>query len=534
MDGDLIIHDSIEADIYKPKNKYITSVSKDEVNNKLGTNLNDAEILKYLQKVARGIDGDGKVSHMSVKEMLLGQIESVHNAKPKYLNPSNMRQDAPHAFSCSSLISYLYNGIYMPSISIDKYLYTRDLACDIRSIEDLKFGDLIFINTGEVKVTGIYYEGKEYKKGERVEAGVDHLGMYVGDGKVLHASSKLQNSVEAEDIKLFLERGVLVGYGRVFSNLDEKRYYVEVPSERLDIRIKEDLVEEVARYYGLDKITSTLPTIIGNQSASLHKRMYYENVIKKVLLSYGYSEVYTYSFANKGDIEILKALSKDKSKLRNNLSDGIAGALESNLQNMPLLDQKDIRIFEFGNCFKVKESGEAFEWRSLAIGIDDGKKKSNFIEIADALMLDIAKALEIDPEDLNELVYKSSNKPIIYEIDFGKLIELLPNKQDNILLNVNNSNKYNTFSLMPFIVRDIAVWVNSNVKSDEILNVISPLVGELCISVKLFDEFTKDDKTSYAFRLIFQSKDRTLTDSEVATYVDPIYEALKSSGWEVR
>ena len=62
-----------------------------------------------------------------------------------------MRVDAPNAFSCSSLISYLYEGIYMPSISIDKYLYTKGAGNEIKNDNDLKFGDLVFINTGEVK-----------------------------------------------------------------------------------------------------------------------------------------------------------------------------------------------------------------------------------------------------------------------------------------------------------------------------------------------------------------------------------------------
>ncbi len=535
LGGDLIIHKSIESDIYKPKTKYICSISMDEVNSKLGASLSESQLNNYLYKVALGISSSSVVEYQSARELLLKQIAIVASSESSYVNPSNMRQDAPKAFSCSSLISYLYAGVYMPSISIDKYLYTRDLAKDIKTSDDLKFGDLIYSNTGEGKIRT---ESVEYMSGTIVEQGIDHVAFYLGEwngvpNMVIH-STKVANGIVIETLEEHLATRKLSGYGRVLENLDEKRFYVVAPCERLDIRIKEDLIEEVARYYGLDNIASTLPKLNITTSGSMHKRMYWENVIKKALLSHGYSEVYTYSFANKGDVEILKPISKDKSKLRTNLSDGLAIAMQSNLQNMPILDQKDIRIFEFGNCFKASSDGSVFEWRSLVIGIDDGKKKSNFISIADNMMLDMAKSLDIDLEDLNELVFKRSDKPIIYEIDFDKLIESLPTPDVNCILSSANSGKYKTFSLMPFIVRDIAVWVDSSVSADSILEVISQLKGDLCNSVKLFDEFSKDGKTSYAFRMIFQSIDRTLTDREVAEYVDPIYEALKSNGWEVR
>jgi len=110
--------------------------------------------------------------------------------KSKYKNPSSMRIDAPEYFSCSSLISYLYEGVFMPSISIDKYLFTKDLAeksnlITLNDLENLKFGDLIFTNSGEGK---IYTEGVEYKKGDKVEAGIDHVAMYVGENKIIHIS----------------------------------------------------------------------------------------------------------------------------------------------------------------------------------------------------------------------------------------------------------------------------------------------------------------------------------------------------------
>jgi hypothetical protein len=282
--------------------------------------------------------------------------------KSKYKNPSSMRIDAPEYFSCSSLISYLYEGVYIPSISIDKYLFTKDLAeksnlKTLNDLENLKFGDLIFTNSGEGK---IYTEGVEYKKGEKVESCIDHVAMYVGENKIIHISKYSQNEeVEIISLDEFIDnknKGVkrkISGFGRVLENLDEKRFVITVPDERLDLRIKEDLIEEVARVYGLNNIKSVLPILKNNSGENKigkpHKRLYFENKIKNILLRNGFSEVYNYSLRNKGDIEIIKSVAQDKNKLRNNLNDGMQESAAKNIFNMPLFDTNDIKICEFGN-----------------------------------------------------------------------------------------------------------------------------------------------------------------------------------------
>ena len=70
------------------------------------------------------------------------------------------------------------------------------------------------------------------------------------------------------------------------------------------------------------------------------------------------------------------------------------------------------------------------------------------------------------------------------------------------------------WSLFPFISRDISVWVPKEVESNQVYKILKENAGELLIKdPDLFDEFTKGEQTSYAFRLVFQSYDRTLTDT---------------------
>jgi len=92
------------------------------------------------------------------------------------------------------------------------------------------------------------------------------------------------------------------------------------------------------------------------------------------------------------------------------------------------------------------------------------------------------------------------------------------------------------WSLFPFITRDVAVLVPEGVTSLEVMKVIKENVGELVIrDPELFDEFKKDGKVSYAFRIVFQSHERTLTDLEVNEVMNKITEKIKENkDWQVR
>lgn len=506
---------------------YKISISTSEINKILGTDLKENDIKNIFERF------NFKYKYISTKENIEDLIKEVVG-KP-YKNPSSMRSEAPNAFSCSSLISYLYEGIYMPSISIDKYLFTREAGEKIKNDKDLEFGDLVFINTGEVKTTGIYFEGKEYHKGEIVEEGIDHLGMYIGEMKVIHSSSNLENGTEIESLEKFLKRGKFIGYGRVLENLKEKRFIVEIPNERLDLRSSIDLIEEIARVFGLNNIKSVLPSL--NREGKREQKLIKENIIRNILIENGFSEIITYSLQNKGDIEILKSVAKDKNFLRNNLTKGVKEAVQKNIFNIPLLNIEEIRVFEFGNCFSLDNEGKEKEWRSLAIGIDDGKKNKNYQELKNKILEEIKSEFEVSEIKIIESK-NERQKENIFEINFDELIKNTKDFEDKDLEYKEKDIKYKSFSLMPFIVRDIACWVNESVNEEEIEKIIRESVSQLCIDVNLFDKFEKEidgiKKISFAFRLIYQDKERTLTDEEVNTEAGRIYNALKDRGYEVR
>ncbi len=528
-DGNILIEEIVDN---FPKEKlsnwqYKVSVSLNEINKVLGTNLTEEEVKNIFERFGF------EYKYLSTKENLEEMMKNVIGKA--YKNPSSMREDAPEAFSCSSLISYLYEGVYMPSLSVDKYLFTKDLGKEIQSLANLKFGDLLFRNSENGK---IHYAGVEYKKDEEVKEGVDHVGMYVGENKVLHSSKNLANGTEVESLEKFMSEGKFIGYGRLLKDIDEKRFVLTIPAERLDLRIKEDIIEEVARAYSLNNIKGVVPNL--NRIGVQDKRSYYGNKVKNILFKNGFSEVITYSLRNKGDVEILKSVAQDKNYLRNNLSVGVQESIQKNIFNLPLLNLNEVKIFEFGNCFSKNEEDKEIEWRSLCIAIDDGKKNKNYAELRDKILAEIKESLNISNISYVE-TKNERQKENCLEINFDELINDLENPTKYEEINdemVNREVKYKSFALTPFIVRDVACWTPQNITEEDVWKIIKENISPLCISVNLFDKFEKEvdgvKKKSFAYRLIYQDKERTLTDEEVNLEADKVYNALKETGFEIR
>ena len=321
---------------------------------------------------------------------------------------------------------------------------------------------------------------------------------------------------------------------KVFSSLlfpytiEGEIFNITVPFERLDIRIKEDLIEEIARVRGLASIPSILPVL--TRKGSVHKRMYYENKIHAILFEYGFSDIMTYSFGNEGVVEIIKGQATDKEKLRSNLAAGVISAFQMNMNNSPLMNLSTIKMYEFGNIF-TKDS----ETRHLTLCIDDGKKKTTFTEEVEMLMAEIKRTLDVATIEYETV----SVKPCVIELDFDTLIEALPLPSSYEPLTQNPlSSAYQTISPYPFITRDVAMWVSDSTTWESIRSLCSQVGNTLVVRVDLFDTFSKEidgiKKTSFAFRLVFQSFQRTLTDDEVNEMMKPYYEALTSKGYEIR
>jgi len=341
------------------------------------------------------------------------------------------------------------------------------------------------------------------------------------------------------------EKEIIEVLGRLYLKTVEKggEFTITVPAWRQDLVIPDDIVEEVGRLYGYEKIKPVLlPKIKGE--LPINKNFYYTNKIRLILEERGFSEIYTSSFDKKGDLEVLYPVASDKNFLRTELSKSMEGALQFNLVNADLLGLSQIKLFEIGKVFK-----NGIEINSLCVGISNTKgiktKVNDLIrDTREILIKELgADVLTVCTIDDSGGLLMLENKQIgtinsidgILEVDLDVLIESLPQpKTWNIQITKKDTVIYKSFSKYPFIIRDIAVFVPSDVTAKDLISTIKKETGHLLVNDYIFDEFKKADKTSYAFRLVFQSFEKTLTDEEVNKIMEKVNAVVTTKGWQVR
>ncbi len=496
------------VDVYpRPQNrKYVVGLNFKNIEKKLGIKISDEKIKESLTKL--GIEFSQINSREEITKNIQGTIGK------KYVYGASVLFDAPNVFDCSSLSSYLYSvaGISIPRVSIDQFVYFTSI-----DKKDAQPGDLVFANTGKV-VHGIHFETKEFLPGTKVENGVDHVGIYMGDNKVIHANSRTGNVV-IEDLENNESFKDIRGFGKIL-DIDEPKYLLQIPYERLDLKTEIDIIEEVGRVYGYENIIS-VPANISNRLEEINE---YEKIttLKSHLIDLGFDEVITYAFQNKGDIAVTKPLANDKGYLRTNLAKGLSDALELNFKNKDLFAIDVVKIFEIGHIFTNDE-----EKIILGLGVKSGNKKQKTKNILEETIKYLSEKLEV------ELNIEIKDQQEIIEIDLTPVFALMK-KTYNSLYSLTTK-PYEPFSLYPFMSRDIAVWSSNAKTKADIEKIIIEKGTKLLMRYDLFDEFSKEGKTSYAYRLVFQSYEKTLTDEEINPIMENIYNTLKmDSDFEIR
>jgi len=332
---------------------------------------------------------------------------------------------------------------------------------------------------------------------------------------------------------------------------------VEIPTFRLDISIPEDLIEEIGRIYGYDKILPVFPTA-SLIPPKINNDMLWENQIKDILKEAGFTETYNYSFQKElGSVEVENPTSQEFKYLRPSLIPNLLKNIEKNIKSF-----NQIKIFEVGKIFYDKT-----EKRMLA-GVAAGQ---DFYQIKGAMDLlfdklgivkvwyddyqatpaafgeprpvlagreDSPKSLwkekksaeikvgNIEVGFLGEL--KNELKIVAFDLDFEKLKTLAIEDQ-----------AYKTISKYPATIRDLAVLVPLTTKVEEVLNVIEAAGGSLVADVDLFDiyegEGISDGQKNLAFHIIYQAQDRTLTSIEVYKIHQNIIKSLEENlTWQAR
>jgi phenylalanyl-tRNA synthetase beta subunit len=497
----------------KKPNKFKLGISAKEVSQIIGIDIKDSDIENIFDRF--GFEWK-KVKPIDEVLKLAPSLIDI-----PYKSGASVTYEAPKVFDCSGFITYLFRefGVSIPRISVDQYIFGKPVE-----EKDLIPGDAIYSNTEEGL---IHYETKEFLPGTKVPEGVDHCGIYLGDGKIIHCTGSFEKVV-VEELNKSKRFEHISGFRRMSEN--EERFVITVPDERLDLRIKEDLAEEIGRIYGYSKIVNN-ENIGEKLPVKIEKGFAYKEKIRNILYTEGFSEVMNYSFTDKGDIELANPMSPERKFLRSNLTDQMIKSLEFNSRYSDLIDMPQIKIFEFGHIFTVSGEKENF-----VIGIKNplGLKKPKENEVLDSI-------IKILSEKFGVQFVKINKEENIAEFDFSLLTTKLSDDVSYDLKEVGNKDiRFKSISQYPYMIRDIAVFTPEGTKSEEVFGIISSEAGNLMVKSRLFDVFTKkfedgSSKTSYAYRLIFQSYEKTLSDEEINIIMQKITDKMNSNvGWQVR
>ncbi len=316
-------------------------------------------------------------------------------------------------------------------------------------------------------------------------------------------------------------------------------YRVTIPDARLDLRIKEDMVEEVGRLLGYHKLTATMPEeplILPVQN----KEWWCRDVVRTVMLASGFSEVYTYTFLGQGEVAVANPIAADKKYLRNNLMTGLKLAVSENLKH-----EEGVRIFEFGHIFGRNEGklNEEISFGAL-MGFrkrKEAEKKEDFFALKGALDR-VCEALGI-----SNMQYKAASGELVasvyagaellgmmslhgFELNFEKIVALSG-------LNVERWS-YKVPSRYPSLMRDVSLFVPLQTMAGEVEGIIRANADAFVQSIALIDVFEQPEqqRKSLAFRMVLQSDERTLEDKEANAFYDRVVDALRlaNASWQVR
>jgi phenylalanyl-tRNA synthetase beta chain len=333
---------------------------------------------------------------------------------------------------------------------------------------------------------------------------------------------------------------------------------LEVPSFRLDITEDADILEEIARIYGYDNIPSA--TLEGNATAGVktEKQKFIDNV-KFNSIAVGLNEILTYSFVSPRGVDkinldqdderrefvkIINPLGEETSVMRTTLIPNMIDVISTNLSHKV----EEAYAFECGNTFKPQE-GLPVETKKMSIGMYG--RDVDFFTLKGAVETVLNnvgfKGYEIEPETKNLTFHPGRCAKLVYNnICIGTFGELHPDVLENydlnqrvyiaeinidlVFENLNNVKVYNPLPKYPSTTRDIALLVKDEVFVKQIEDIIKANGEDILESYQLFDVYKgaqiEEGHKSIAYSITYRSKDKTLTDEEVAKVHDKIVNEL--------
>ncbi len=319
---------------------------------------------------------------------------------------------------------------------------------------------------------------------------------------------------------------------------------VTVPTRRIDIAIKEDLIEEVGRIYGIDKIVGkklVLPVKAGNVNKN-------NRFVRNKLANLGLNEVLTYSLISENDVhkytndqfehvKILDPMTEERNTLRYSLIPSLLNVYEYNKAR----NNRDIFIYEVGKGFYRKDNNYYEEEKVAVLMSGEYACGLHSVKVDFYIIKGILEELLDYLGYKNRYHLKTSNLPLeihpgigasidLNGTDIGIIGKIHPNvtSDDIYVMEINlnalfkfkvSSMQYKELSKYPESSRDMAFIVKKDVQASSIIDIIKKACGHLLVDVNIFDVYEGEnvgpDEKSIAFNLVFQDQNKTLSEEEV-------------------
>ena len=392
------------------------------------------------------------------------------------------------------------------------------------------------------------------------------------DGKIdVYPTKQKINEIKLEPEKINSLLGTNISENEMIEILNKLDIKVEngiaiAPYFRMDLECRADIAEEIVRFYGYDKLETTLITAdttlgIRNKEQKIEKK------IKQVLVNSGLSEIYTYGFVSDKDLEKSKISEQLKAvaiEVMNPLSDEYKLMRPTTIPSMMQIlagnynkKNSNVKLFDLSRSYKnmkneVQQGEVPLQENILTIGmygedVDFYTLKGLLENILEAVGVN---RFEIEKETANSSYHPGRCAKVKVGIDeIGVLGEVHPQVLENYgiekrayLLEVNvtkiakyakTNKKYVEVPKFPAVERDIAIIVDESVEVGQIEKIIVKQGKKLLESIKLFDiyrdEKIGENKKSVAYALTFRDKSKTLSDDEINTIMSNIIANLEKT-----
>ena len=407
---------------------------------------------------------------------------------------------------------------------------------------------------------------EELGAGEVVGGVVDIYPNVKGDKRIPFEPEKY-NKLLGTDIA---KETMLAYFSKIDLGYDPASNEVIVPSWRQDLECDADLAEEVARFFGYDKIPTTLPSGEAT-TGKLTFKLRIEAVAREIAEFCGFSQGMTYSFESpkvydklllpqdsplRKAVVISNPLGEDFSIMRTVSLNGMLTSLSTNFNRR----NKNVRLYELGNIYLPKQvpvtelPEERMQFTLGMYGEGDFFTMKGVIE---EFLYKAGMKLkpEYDPESGKPFLHPGRQANVVYDgTVIGYLGEVHPTVAANyaikervyvavldmpeIVSRASFDHKYEGIAKFPAATRDISMVVPKKVLAGDIEKIFDEKGGQFLEKYDLFDIYEgaqiKPGYKSIAYSLSFRAKDRNLEDADITGAMDRIVNALERVGAELR